>query len=354
MAADERKRVAFVVNRFHPFIGGIENYSLNFVRGLRRKGFEVTVLTVVPPHMKFPRNVDDGLEVIRFRDMSPVLPDLSLGLAAHLISKINSYDLLIVNGYHSTLSLEAVMLSASRFVFVSHFHGLVGKNEWRTAVHRYYGPIGSLIVRRASRIVCASEHEAALVMETFPKARGKTVVIPEGVNGFDCGKWQRHRRALITVSRLEKYKGVQYIVNSMKYLPGYVLHVVGEGPYLSPLKALVEELGMSDRVTFHGKVDEESKHQLLCSSSVFVLLSTQEAYGLSVAEALAAGLPAVVPGKGALAEWVDGVSCVAVREPADAPALASAIRSVEGARVERQLPTWDDYTRAFVENALRV
>jgi glycosyltransferase involved in cell wall biosynthesis len=82
---------------------------------------------------------------------------------------------------------------------------------------------------------------------------------------------------------------------------------------------------------------------LYCETDVAVLLSEHEQYSYFVGEALSAGVPCVVANASALVEWTDGESCIAVDDPTDSVAVARAIVQVRNHRVDRTLPTWDDY-----------
>jgi glycosyltransferase involved in cell wall biosynthesis len=346
-----KARIALVTNRFVPFVGGVERYVERLASAFRFKGFEVQIITVLPAQNRFVEVSNDG--VLRFVGMSPILPDVSVGVALHLLFSGDSrYDLLVVNGYHTLLSFEMAMLSKARMVFVPHFHGLVGRTNLRTALHRPYRFFGSLISSRAAKIVCASRYEERLFLGYFPASAGKTVVIREGVDSPINVAVERRRNTLLTVCRLEAYKEVQSLVRALPYLQQYTLHIVGEGPFKRTLQALAQRAGVSSRVVFHGLVSEEEKNGLYLSSSVFALLSSEEAYGLAVGEALAAGLPAVVPTFGALSEWIDGSNCIGVENPADPRMLADAVRTLEGRTAKVRLPTWEEYADRFVELAL--
>jgi glycosyltransferase involved in cell wall biosynthesis len=71
------------------------------------------------------------------------------------------------------------------------------------------------------------------------------------------------------------------------------LAIAGSGPERDSLEGQVAELGISDNVTFLGYVSEERKRALLHESSVFVLPSRQEGFGIAVLEAMATGTPVV-------------------------------------------------------------
>lgn len=82
------------------------------------------------------------------------------------------------------------------------------------------------------------------------------------------------------------------------------LLIVGDGIQLPELKQLVNDLGISDRVIFNGKVAHTEVAHCLSQIDIFVALSRSESFGVSVLEASASGIPVIVSNVGGLPEVV--------------------------------------------------
>jgi glycosyltransferase involved in cell wall biosynthesis len=80
---------------------------------------------------------------------------------------------------------------------------------------------------------------------------------------------------------LEKNKGVRFVLS-------------GKGDLLPRLVDLSIELGISDKVTFTGYLPQEQLADLYAVSDVFVLPAVSEPFGITVLEAMAAGVPCVI------------------------------------------------------------
>ncbi|MFI8104045.1 glycosyltransferase [Streptomyces sp. NPDC086023] len=102
------------------------------------------------------------------------------------------------------------------------------------------------------------------------------------------------------VGRLVPGKRFDVLVRAVAALPGVRLVIAGEGPERAALGALAAELGAADRVHLLGERDPlgdgpdgrtPGVPALLSAMDVFVSPSREEAFGLAVVEALAAGLP---------------------------------------------------------------
>ena len=86
--------------------------------------------------------------------------------------------------------------------------------------------------------------------------------------------------------------------------PDARLLVAGGGPLLRSLKEHAERLGLQGRVAFTGYVPEAEKAEHFNLADVFLFPSAMEGFGLTVAEAMASGLPVVGSDRGSIPELV--------------------------------------------------
>jgi glycosyltransferase involved in cell wall biosynthesis len=144
---------------------------------------------------------------------------------------------------------------------------------------------------------------------------------------------------LLCVGRLKRYKGVQHVIQALPELLNYDLVVAGDGPYRDDLRKLAYKAGVADRVYFEGYVPDSDLPGLYAGAAAYVTMSKFEAYGITVAEALAAGTPCVVRRAGALVDWADRADCVGVTPSG----LCDGVRAAVGRSAPSgELPTWDD------------
>lgn len=110
------------------------------------------------------------------------------------------------------------------------------------------------------------------------------------------------------VGRLVSLKGVDLLLRAfadvVALLPAQ-LSVVGDGPQRGELEQLTTALGITDQVTFTGWLDQDDRAEVLNDCDLFVFPSLQEAGGLVVLEAMAAGRPVVAARWGGPAELLD-------------------------------------------------
>ena len=102
------------------------------------------------------------------------------------------------------------------------------------------------------------------------------------------------------------------------------LQVAGWGDVES-LRDAASELGIIEQVRFLGRLDHQELRAVLEWADLAILPSRAESFGLSIAEAQAAGLPVISCKTGAVPEIVDDGSTGWLVEPGDTEALASAV-----------------------------
>ncbi len=179
-------------------------------------------------------------------------------------------------------------------------------------------------------VISPSESWAAAVREKT--ARDNVRVLPYG---FDLRRLERdivddHRRPLrvVSVAELSNRKGVDVLLSAMPSVwarhPEVELHLVGDGPLASQLKAQAEALDPSgSRILFHGMVDDPLS--LVSRCDVFALASRSDNQPVAIIEAMATGLPILATRVGGIAELVEGSRCGFVVPPENPYELAVAL-----------------------------
>jgi len=130
------------------------------------------------------------------------------------------------------------------------------------------------------------------------------------------------------VGRLIPHKGVAVLVQAIARDPRLRAEVYGAGPTAHGLAELAGQLGVADRVVFHGHVDEDGMPEVYPHLDVLAVPSVPmagwvEQFGRVVVEAQASGVPVVASASGALPDVV-GDSGLLV-PPGDPAALGAAL-----------------------------
>ena len=345
-------RIGVVSNAYHPDIGGVETHVKRLCAGLVAAGDDVEVIT--QHAVQSVENID-GVVVRRFPLTVPAGNyRLSVPLWRWLRAHAAEYDVLHAHSYHALAALCAALGNRSPLVFTPHYHG-TGHTRFRAALHPLYRPLGRAVMNRASAVVCVTSAERELVLRDFPEVGSRAVVIPNGTDPRPAATRRTpagKTRRILCVGRLEQYKRVDRVIRAMTRLsPEHRLDVVGTGPYADRLRQLAAGLGLAGRVVFHGRLDDAAFDACVAQASAAVSASAHEAFGMSVADALAAGLPTVatpIPAHREVAGMAGDSAWLRFADPEDEIGLAAAIEAAAGTPRTRPaiLPTWPDVVTA--------
>lgn len=171
-----------------------------------------------------------------------------------------------------------------------------GTDDFGVVWNNYY----DYVFRNADKIdafICSTEIQSELLRKQLPKYEGAKptiVTIPVGFLG-DKEKLtdKRDRRKWITVSRLAPEKKLDVLIKAFKQAidvgveEGTTLDIYGSGIEKSRLKNLIKQLGLETVVTLKGHCDMENVYT---GYNAYVSASATEGFGLSLMEAIGAGL----------------------------------------------------------------
>lgn len=183
--------------------------------------------------------------------------------------------------------------------FVSSLDAIfVNSNYTRTLVERIYGRASTVIYPGIDTRIYRPRLDASALKEHY---------CPEGEN------------LILTVSRLYPAKKIDVLIRAVQKLKDrgerVKLLIIGEGPERERLQKLAHKLGLLSEVIIEGSVPDEEMPRYFSAADAFVFAAPDEPWGLVVLEAMACGLPVVVPSTGGPSESVqDGVTGFQVDE----------------------------------------
>lgn len=317
---------------YPPTFGGIEQHINDVVHSIPEIRFGVLTSSRT---RRLIRDDDYGVNVVRapeyLRPVStPITPSWS-GLLRN--SGTDLFHFHVPNPFGELMFLT----SRAKAPMVATYHAdIIG----RKALLPFFKPFQNRFLRRAERIIVSNPRLA----ETCIPLKGleqKCVVIPFGL---DPRKYSQkppeadEMRAVhgtpivLFVGRLAYYKGLEVLIRAMKSVEATCL-IVGSGPLQKYLEELAADSGLEEKVHFLGDISEVRKIALLHSADLFVLPSTSraEAFGISMLEAMACGVPAISTELGTGTSWVNkNRSTGLVVEAGDDRALSGAINVLLG------------------------
>jgi len=289
------------------------------------------------PGGRYPKfEIVEGVKVYRFKHFSPANAFyFSLELPLNL--RKSKFDVVHAHGYQ-TFPMHISRIAKYRKLVISPHYHASSQSAVRSFLLNLFKPIGQRTLLAANNIICVSDYEQSLICNRFSLGNGNICVIPNGVDFNEYAHLERKPnefRSILYVGRLEKYKGVQHLIEVLPRLAdNVVLDIVGKGPFQGSLEKLAKQEEVLERVNFFQNIPRDKLLQMFVDADVFVLLSKYEAYSIAVAEALCAGTPCVLANVTALSEWIDNRRCLGVDFPIRLDMLAAAIENLMGKRLK--------------------
>ncbi|HCW07092.1 MAG TPA: hypothetical protein DGG95_06990 [Cytophagales bacterium] len=184
-------------------------------------------------------------------------------------------------------------------------------NNFRSLVHRW---LTLFAMKKAAAVITVSKKSAK---EILKYVRANVRVIPNmvDVSRFSIQPYSDGAVSIGFIGRLtrEHVKGLDVLLRALSHVKGdFVLHVAGDGGFISEYKRMVEQLQLQEKVKFHGFIDYEKIPTFLNRLHFFVNTSRFETFGISIVEAMASGLPVVCFDNGGPGDFVDASNGILV------------------------------------------
>ena len=252
-----------------------------------------------------------GVEVIRDRT-KVLLPTFRVGRNVRTIiseRKIKS----VFFGAAAPLGLLSQGLrkvGVRRIVALTHGHEVWWAKVWpfRIALKRigagvdYLTYLGQFTKEEISRAL--RESDRTKLVHIAPGIDTEHFAPQDSTNNQRLSLGLANKKVIISVGRLVHRKGQDVLIEAIpliaRVVPNVHLLFIGEGPYRNELDKRIQKLGISDRVTFIGRVQFENLPQYLCAGDIFAMPSRSRLGGLEVEglgivylEASACGLPVI-------------------------------------------------------------
>lgn len=355
-----------------PDTGGQVAYVLRLAECLGRMGYKVDILTRRFEGQVASEPVDDHVRIIRIaaggdgfvskERMDEVVPEWVESTSRFIAQRHLRYA--FVSSHYWDAGLAGTALAAR--LSLPHVHTPHSLGAWKR--DSMGGDAAELEARYRFRHRVAQERAvyaaADLVVATTPQQADilagpeygvpadRLAMIPPGYDDTRFFPISGASRALtkqdlglegqiiLALGRMARNKGYDLLLRSLPHVldrvpdarvllaPGSSDPSDGERQQIAGLRSLAGELGVTDRVTFHDHIPDETLADHYRAADVFALSSRYEPFGMTAVEAMACGTPAVVTTEGGLWQMVRwGIDAI-YANPFDPAAFGHALATV--------------------------
>jgi len=322
----KRLKIAHVVCAFPPYKGGMGNVCFEQAKELIKLGHQVVVFT--PQYKKNMPLIENycGFKVQRLK------PFFKFGNAAFLPTlpkKLKEFDIIHLHWpFAGTGELIALNKSFSSKLIVQYHMDLIDTGI-RGFIFSLYNILFNKILVKAGQKILVSSLPYLMVSKVkgyYQKFKNKFIISPFGVEQERFFPKEKDKNLLLKygiknnekiilfvggLDRAHYFKGVEVLLKAIadKSLDSLSLKlvVVGDGDLRKGYEKLANDLNISNKVIFAGRISDESLPQYYNLCDIFVLPSTSrsEAFGLVSLEAMACAKPIIVsdlPGPNSLVD----------------------------------------------------
>lgn len=301
-------RIGMMADAYKPKVSGVTSYIELSKRWLEKAGHEVYVFTFGEQDF-----VDDEKNIIR----SPGLPLVDSGFYLSLRYNRAARQLLftmdLLHVHHpfisGSLALTYAIPRSIPIVFTNHSRYDLMTNAYlpilpdsfgETAMRAYLPPFC-----QACDLVIAPSASMRTILQEFG-VTGPIEVIPNGIELeaiLSCSTeinrqflgYSPQDIVLTYVGRLAPEKNLPFLLRAFKGVASAYenarLLLIGDGPEKDNLQDSAANMGIANKVHFTGMVPHAEVPCYMTTADAFVISSTSETFGISVVEAMAAGLP---------------------------------------------------------------
>jgi glycosyltransferase involved in cell wall biosynthesis len=243
-------------------------------------------------------------------------------LVPWLKGHVSEYDAVVVNGlwrYHAFGTWRAI--HGSGVPYYAYPHGML--DPWFKSTYPlkhlkkwlYWPWADYRVLRDARAVLFTSEEERLGSRQSFWLYRARECEVAFGTSAppsdgprlkelfLTANPALRGRRILLFLGRIHVKKGCDLLIRAFAGVcqrePALHLLMAGPDPtgWMPALKGLATQLGVADRISWPGLLQDEMKWGAFYAAEAFTLPSHQENFGIAAAEALGCGIPVLISNK---------------------------------------------------------
>ena len=337
--------VLFVTNDFGPRAGGIETFVIGLIE---RRPFGQTIVytSAQAGSEEYDKAWKSDFGVTVIRDRAKIL--LPTPRVARNVARIIKESDIQVAAFGAAAPLGLLSSSMKRAGVQKTVALTHGHEVWWAKVFPFNLALRKIGTSVDSLTYLGEFTQRAIARSLSKGSAEKMVKIAPGIDvdhfsPQDSSQLRRelhleNKRVIVSVGRLVHRKGQDHLIQSMpeilKSVPDAHILMVGQGPYLSHLKKLVEDLNLVDHVSFIGRIQYAQLPQYICAGDIFAMPSRSRFFGLEVEglgivylEASACGLPVIAGSSGGAPDAVlEGVTGIVVDGENNNEIAAAAIK----------------------------
>lgn len=317
--------------------GGVQEVVKALQTEFTKLGHEAVIVT---PQLKEPYDAHDRRIVFLgsaadFKSPLATTTQISASVLTDEIDAMLEYEQFDILHFHEPWVpvLSRQILSRSDTVNVATFHAKLPETLASRALAKVITPYTKPLLRHIDAFTAVSDAAAEYVRSLTD---AHIEIIPNGIHIAHFRKpagverASRGPKTILYIGRLEKRKGVKYLLKAFKLLqadmPNVRLLIGGDGVDREKLEELSETLELQN-VEFLGYIDDDKKRELLHTADLFCSPALYgESFGIVLLESMASGLVTVAGNNPGYESVMSGLGQLSLVDPRDSKEFAHRLR----------------------------
>lgn len=378
-------RILYIIDFFHPHVGGAPTFFKNLAENVSRMGHRVTIVTT---HANGTKSVEKykGMKIYRF---GKTREQFLIGATLFLSRSRERYDVVHTSTYSAMIPSYAFSLFR-KVPEVLSVHEIWTLKEWTEFARAkglfYFVEERLLFTLPFDAYVSPSEHTKTDLEKTFDllaKAgvripRSRIRVIPHGVDEKIFSPRLKKARGAVRakyligedefvgcfVGKATVFKGIDYLLDAleaamrkidMRFI--FVLSRLHESGYRKFMKRVTEsDVLRKNIIVAEASSDHSFVSRIVAACDFLAMPSLTEGFGFAAAEAAAIGIPVIATRSTSLTEVLEENENAVFIEPRSPRAIADAIEKIARdeklrSRLSRgkRFRTWREVAREYVK-----
>lgn len=312
--------IGLFTDSYPPYINGVSTSVYNLREALKKLGHTVYIVTVNDSIIK--HEYDDKEKILR-------IPGIPIGIYDYRLSEIypvstvriiKKWKLDVIHSHTEFgVGIFARILAKKFKIPLVHTYHTLYEDYTHYITHNHFNKLSKKIVKDLTKVYCVKTAKETIVptdkiyklfKEKYMITKNVSV-IPSGIDierffeeNVEQDKVERIKEkygitkddfTIIFVGRLAQEKNIEFLLNAQqklieKRINNIKLLIVGDGPDKENYINITRKLNIFDKVIFTGKIEQDKIQYYYQCADAFVTASNSETQGLTVIEAMAAGV----------------------------------------------------------------
>ena len=356
-------KILILTPDIYPYSSGYGGRIMLFLHdGFKKLGHEVNIISSVPDNIGLDSQAKKyNIKLLKLYHINkstysyfmPLHFHDFLFLRKYLRKNIGDYDLILINDFAWSLVLASLLSMKNKYrnkvMMINHGILYLRNNQASLILSKIFNKvIGNIFLRNIRCVISFSRTtdtdlshlfkfnlkktiipfclESKLIAETYENSiLNFDNIINKYKNGFNIDNF------IFSISEINYHKGYHILLEACGMLlnSNYDFHIVIAGKknedYMVTLNGIINKYNIEKQVHFIGQIDDLEKFVLMMKSTVYVIPSLGEGFGVGAEEAMLLGVKTIATDTGAHRELLENIPNNIIVKPGDVTELRQAI-----------------------------